>query len=172
MDEIALGKPDAKITIIEYFSMTCSHCATFEIETLPELRKAWIDTGKARFVFRDFPLDPVALLAAQLGRCLAADKGAETYARFVELLMKGQMTWAVSKDPYQSLAASARLAGMSKDRIETCAQDKKLEDGILQGQLDAQKKYGIRSTPSFVVNGKLYSGSMTFEQFDKVLKGQ
>ncbi len=172
MDEIALGKPDAKITIIEYFSMTCSHCATFEIETLPELRKAWIDTGKARFVFRDFPLDQVALLAAQLGRCLAADKGAETYARFVSLLMKGQQSWAISKDPIQSLGASARLAGMSKERIESCVLDKKLENDILQSQLDAQKKYGIRSTPSFVVNGKLYSGSMTFEQFDKVLKGQ
>lgn len=169
-DEIVLGKPKAPITIVEYYSMTCSHCADFDLDTLPQLRKNWIDTGKARFVFRDFPLDKLALRGAMLGRCLAADKGPEAYARFIELLMKGQESWTTSKEPFQALDSSARLAGMSKDKIEACVANKKLETYIFEQQLEAQKKYGIRSTPSFVINGKMYAGAMSIEQFDKLLK--
>lgn len=171
-DEIVLGSPSAKITVVEYFSMTCSHCAQFDIETLPELRKNWVDTGKVRFIFRDFPLDRLALRGAQLGRCLAADRGPDTYARFVELLMKSQSEWARSKDPLQALEASARLAGMSKERIDACSADKALETFILEGQFKAEKEYNINSTPSFLVNGKMVPGAMPYEAFDKLLKDQ
>lgn len=170
-DEIALGDPKAKTVIVEYFSMTCSHCATFEIETLPELRKKWIDTGKVRFVFKDFPLDQLALRGAMLGRCVAAERGSEAYARFVEMLMKSQESWIKAKDPIQALDATALLAGgLTRQKIDACVANKKLEEKMMEGQFEAQKKYAIRSTPSFVVNGKMYAGAMTLEQFDKLLK--
>ncbi|TAN55404.1 MAG: DsbA family protein [Rhodospirillales bacterium] len=172
MDEIAIGDAKAKVTIVEYFSMTCSHCADFHVNTLPKIKADWVATGKVRFVFKDFPLDQVALRGAMLSRCLAADKGPETYARFVELLMKSQSSWAQSKDPMTGLDASARLAGMSKERIDTCAKDKALEEAILEEQIKAQKAYGIRSTPSFLIGGKLYPGAMPYDQFTALLKEQ
>lgn len=172
-DEIALGDPKAKTVIVEYFSMTCSHCATFEIETFPQLRKNWIDTGKVRFVFKDFPLDQVALRGAMLGRCVGAERGPEAYARFVEMLMKSQDSWTRAKDPVQALDGTALLAGgLTRQKLEACAANKKLEEKIMEGQFEAQKKFAIRSTPSFVVNGKMYAGSMTYEQLDKLLKEQ
>jgi protein-disulfide isomerase len=172
MGEIAIGDAKAKITITEFFSLTCSHCAEFHIETLPKIKKDWVETGKVRFVFKDFPLDKVALRGAALGRCLAADKGAETYARFIELLMKSQSSWSQNRDPMAALEASARLAGMSKERIADCAQDKKLEEAILEEQFRVQKAHGIRSTPSFLVGGKLYPGAMPYDQFSALLKEQ
>jgi protein-disulfide isomerase len=174
--EIALGNPKAPITIVEYFSMTCSHCANFDIETLPELKKQWIDTGKARFVFKDFPLDSLALRGAMLTRCVAAERGPEAYARLIEMLMKTQDNWMGSKNMAQNaqaLDASVMLAGgQSKQKIETCLANKKLEEAILNGQLEAQKTYKIKSTPSFVIGGKMYAGAMSIEQLNDVLKGQ
>ena len=173
--EIALGNPKATITIVEYYSMTCSHCAHFDIEPLPQLRKLWIDTGKARFVFKDFPLDEVALRGAMLTRCVAAERGPEAYARLVEMLMKTQDSWMGSKSMAQNaqlLDASVMLAGgLSKQKIEACLANKKLEESILGGQLEAQKTYKIKSTPSFVIEGKMYAGAMSIEQFNDVLKG-
>jgi protein-disulfide isomerase len=162
-----LGNPKAPITIVEYFSMTCSHCARFHNETLPELKKAWIDTGKAKLVMRDFPIDRVALHAAVLARCL----GPERYAPFVETLMKTQDTWIKTPDPRQALNTTARLAGLTREKAEACAADTKLVDGILSRQLDAQNKYKVDSTPSFVINEKLYPGAMPFKEFDRILKG-
>ncbi len=162
-----LGNPKAPITIIEYFSLTCSHCARFHNEILPELKKAWIDTGKAKLVLRDFPLERIALHGAVLARCL----GPERYAPFVETLMKTQDNWIKTPDPRQTLNTTARLAGLTKEKAEACAADTKLVDGILARQLDAQNKYKIESTPSFVINEKVYPGAMPFKEFDRILKG-
>jgi protein-disulfide isomerase len=172
-DEIVLGNPKAPIVIVEYFSMTCSHCAEFELKTLPQLRKNWIDTGKARFVFREFPLDQVAFRASMLSRCVAAERGPEAYARLVELLMKTQDAWTSAKDPIQALDATVLLSGgLGKEKLGACLQNKPLETYILNGQLEAQKKYGIKSTPTFVIGDKVQPGALPYEQFDKILKGQ
>lgn len=172
-DEISLGDPKAKIVIYEFYSMTCSHCADFDLETLPKLKKEWVDSGKARFVYRDFPLDHIALRGAMLGRCVFAEKGAQAYARFVDLIMKSMESWATAKDPAQALDATALLAGgLTRQKIDACLGDKKLEEKMMESQFEAQKKYAIRSTPSFVINGKMYAGAMSYEQFDKLLKEQ
>jgi protein-disulfide isomerase len=167
--EIAIGNPKAPVTIVEYYSMTCSHCAHFETTVFPDLKKQYIDTGKARFVFKDFPLDAVALRGAKLARCVFGERGPEAYVKLVEMLMKTQDNWASST---QLLDSSVMLAGgLSKQKVDACVDNKKLEEFVLGEQLAAQKAHGIRSTPSFVINGKMYAGAMSLEQFEKVLKG-
>ncbi|MBI4968948.1 MAG: DsbA family protein [Rhodospirillales bacterium] len=166
--ERVLGNPKAPITIIEYFSLTCSHCADFHVNTLPQLKKEWVETGKARLVMRDFPLDRVALHGAVLARCLPGDK----YFAFVDMLMTSQKQWASAPDPRVALNGNARLAGLSKEKIDACVADTALTDGILARQLEGQQKFKIQSTPTFVIDGKTFPGAMPFAQFDRILKGQ
>ncbi len=168
MAERVLGNPKAPITIIEYFSLTCSHCADFHVNTLPQLKKEWVETGKARLVMRDFPLDRVALHGAVLARCLPADK----YFAFVDMLMNSQKQWAGTADPRAALNGNARLAGLPKEKIDACLADTALADGILARQLEGQQKFKVQSTPTFVIDGKTFPGAMPFAQFDRILKGQ
>ncbi|MBI1778251.1 MAG: DsbA family protein [Proteobacteria bacterium] len=164
--ERTLGKADAAITIIEFASLTCPHCAAFDKETLPKLKAAYIDTGKAKLVFRDFPLDGLALRAAALARCAPADR----YFPMLNILFQQQDSWSRAKDPLDALAKIGRLAGMSQQTIDACLKSDKLMDGVVNIRLEAERQFKIESTPTFVINGTKISGAQPFEEFDRVLK--
>jgi protein-disulfide isomerase len=160
-----LGSPDAPITIVEYASMTCPHCAHFANEVLPELKKKWIDTGKAKLVLRDFPLDEAALRASMIARCAPPDR----FYAYVDTFFEEQQKWVSSSDYQAALARLAELGGMSKDRFDACLKDSALENQIVQGRLAASKDLGVDATPTFFINGKKFSGAPTLEEFDKAL---
>jgi protein-disulfide isomerase len=171
LKERVLGNPDATVELIEYSSLTCPHCASFHKETLGQVKKEFIDTGKVKLVYRDFPLDGLALRAAMLARCAPEDR----YFAYLETLFHNQDSWTRSADPIGALGQIARLGGMGKERFEACMADEKLGDGILQIRLDGQKAHDIQSTPTFVVraNGeqkKVIAGAQPFAEFEKVLR--
>lgn len=159
--ERALGDPQAELTVVEWFSMTCPHCAAFHLETLPELKRRYLDTGKVRLVVRDFPTDALALRAAVLAHCA----GPERYFAFVDALLANQARWAGAKDPAAALRQMAKLGGLADAQIDACLADTALENAVLQTRLEAQQKYDIRSTPSFLVNGKVYAGNRSPDDF-------
>ena len=167
-DDIALGKPDAPIAIYEFASLTCPHCAEFDAETLPKVRTEWIDTGKARLVFRDYPLDQNALKAAMIARCAPPDQ----FFNFIDVLFKSQLNWAVGSPDQvtQALSRIARLGGIGEDKFNQCLNDKALSDRILGERLAGQNQYGVDSTPTFFVNGNKVVGALPYEQFDKELE--
>ncbi len=162
-DDRVLGKADAPIVIFEFFSLTCPHCAAFNQETLPQVKKDWIDTGKAKLVYRDFPLDQEALFAAAVARCMPPQR----YPGFIDAVFANQRDWATSSDYKRALAKLAKIAGMSQADFDTCAGNKKLSDAILAAEYDAQKSYGVNSTPTFFVNGKKVVGDLSYSDFVK-----
>ena len=162
-----LGKPDAPITIIEYASLSCPHCAHFATEVLPKLREKWIDPGKAKLVLRAFPLDEPALRAEMLARCASTER----YFPLIETLFQTQDKWVVAKDWQPALQRIAQLAGVAKVKFETCVGDKALEDQVAQSRLTAATQLGVSSTPTFFINATKYDGEPTFEAFDKLLSG-
>ena len=165
-DETIFGDPDAPVTIIEYASLTCPHCAAFHNDTLPELEAAYLDTGKVRLVYRDFPLDRSAVFATVMVRC-ADPSRAEGY---IEVLYKMQESWATAANPVEALARIGRLGGLSQERFEACLSDQSLIDSILNSRLEATRQFGVNVTPSFIINGKTYTGAMSFEQFESILR--
>jgi protein-disulfide isomerase len=166
-DDRILGKPDAPITIIEYASLTCPHCAHFEVDVLPKLKQKWIDTGKAKLVLRDFPLDALALAAATVARCVPAEK----FYPLVDTFFAQQEQWAAAHEPRGALEKLAKLAGVGDKQFKTCTEDKKLEDQVVQSRLTAAQQLGVNSTPSFFINGQKFEGAPTFEAFDQLLSG-
>jgi protein-disulfide isomerase len=160
-----LGNPDAKLLITEYFSMTCPHCARFHNEVLPKLKEAYIDTGKIRVEFKDFPLDQWALRASAMARCLDGKR----YFAMVEILMKKQEAWSRANDPYGALVKLGKLAGLSEAQIDACMNDEKLIDYILNERLTASRDLGITATPSFMMNGRKLDGVFTFESFEEAI---
>ncbi len=167
-----LGDPNAPVTILDYSSMTCPHCAAFHTETLPKIKEKYIDTGKVKLVFRDFPLDQAALRASMLERCAPAER----YFPLVDVLFKSQAQWSRGSDPAKALAQYGKLAGMSQATIDACLANQPLADGILQSRLTGADKYKVESTPTFVLNdgAATISGAQSFETFaaaiDKLLK--
>ena len=161
-----LGKADAPITIIEYASLTCPHCAEFNKEVLPEVKTKYIETGKAKLIYRDFPLDQWALRASVLARCAPADK----YFGFVDVLFQNQVTWATAKDPMAALEKIGMLGGVSSAQFSACMQDKKLQDAVLAQSLQGQKEFDVQGTPTIIVNGKKIENPQSFADFDKILK--
>jgi protein-disulfide isomerase len=166
-DDRILGRPDAPITIVEYASMSCPHCAHFATTVLPELKKKWIDTGKAKLVLRDFPLDKLALRAAMIQRCASPDR----FYAFVETLFADQQQWVMAEDAEAALARLAQLGGISRSAFDACLKDSALENFILQERLVAAKDLGVNATPTFFINGNKFSGEPTLAEFDKVLSG-
>lgn len=165
----AVGQHDAKVTVQEFFSLTCTHCADFANQTFPQVRKQLIDTGKVFWVFRDFPLDQVALLAAQVARYLPPER----YEPFVLALFANQDRWAFAEgvNSQDELWKIAALAGMSRTTFDKAVADTALRDWILQQRADAQKEWSIDSTPTFVINGQKYAGEMPYSAFVKLIPG-
>jgi protein-disulfide isomerase len=160
----SLGKDDAPVTVIEYASMTCPHCAHFHESTYPELKKRYIDTGKVRFIFREFPLDSLAAGAAMLARC--ADK--PKFFPLIETLFQQQSKWAVEK-PLPQLLAIAKQAGFSEQSFETCLSDQKMLEAIQTEQRRAADKFGVNSTPTLFVNGKIQKGGVSIDELAKII---
>ena len=165
--ERVMGKAEAPITVQEFVSLTCSHCAEFYTTVLPELEKRYVDTGKVRFILRDFPLDGPGLKAATLARCLPADQ----YYPFVNILYKNQMQWAVAPAPEQILIQYAGMSGLSADKAKACLANTALIDGIVAKRTEASQKYDINATPTFIVNdgAEKLVGSRTVDEFAAVL---
>ena len=159
-----LGKDDAPVTVIEYASMTCPHCAHFAETTYPELKKRYIDTGKVRYIFREFPLDPLAAGASMLARCADKDK----FYPMIETLFQQQRQWAVEK-PIPKLLALAKQAGMSEQTFNTCLSDQKMLDAMQTEQKRATEKFGVNSTPTIFVNGKKVSGAVDIDELAKLI---
>lgn len=162
-----LGNPNAPITIVEYASLTCPHCAHFTDEILPQIKKEWIDTGKAKLVLRDFPLDGEALKAAMIARCAPPDR----FYAFIDTFFADQDKWVQASDFQAALGRLAELGGMSKTAVDACLKDTALENKILQGRLTAGKQLGVDATPTFFINGTKFTGAPTVEQFNKLLSG-
>jgi protein-disulfide isomerase len=159
-----LGKDDAPVTIVEYASMTCPHCAHFHESTYPELKKRYIDTGKVRFIFREYPLDPLAAGASMLARC--ADK--EQFYPLIETLFQQQRQWAVEK-PIPQLMAIAKQAGMSEQKFNACLSDQKMLEAMQAEQKRATDKFGVNSTPTLFINGKKQVGGVSIDDLAKVI---
>jgi protein-disulfide isomerase len=165
--DYTLGKADAPITFIEYASMTCPHCAQFSTQILPKLKENYVDKGFVRYVFREFPLDRVALTASVVGRCLQKD----AYIPYVELMYSELATWVRSDDPRNALKEMARRAGMSGDEFEKCLETDTDAKRVIAVQEKAMKDYCVGGTPTFLVNGKfLASGEIAWETLDSKLR--
>ena len=165
-DDRILGPADAPITIIEYSSLTCPHCATLHREALPKIKETWIAEGKARLVFRHFPLDAMALRAAAVADCIEGER----FFGFLDLLFKSQKRWAKSNPPLKVLGQMARLAGMSQERFEACANDNAEMDRILQRQQHGMQTYDVKSTPTLIINGRKVEGARDFDYLEKIFK--
>jgi len=172
LSDRVLGDPKAPVTIIEYSSLTCPHCARFHTETLPKIKQTYIDTGKAKLIFRDFPFDQWALRASMLTRCAPPER----YFPLLDVLFKSQAQWSTAKDPAAALTQIGKLAGVSENTIKACWADQKLADGILNIRLEAQNRDKIESTPTFILNdgAARIEGAQPFETFaaaiDKLAK--
>lgn len=165
--ERTLGAADAPVTMVEYSSFTCPHCAHFHIDTLPKIKETFVDTGKVRLIFRDFPLDRFALSASMLARCANPDR----YFSFVGVLFREQSTWIDPDHPVEALRKIARRGGLSDERFDACMENQALQDGILQLRLEANKRYEVDVTPSFVFNdgAEKLAGAHPFENFARVI---
>jgi protein-disulfide isomerase len=164
-DDRTLGNADAPITIVEYASLTCPHCAHFANDVLPELKKKWIDSGKAKLVLRDYPLDEPALRAAMIARCAPPDR----FYAYVDTFFAAQDKWVMARDYREALARLVKLGGMSQDEFDNCLKNTELENKIVEGRLVASKEFDVNSTPTFFINGTKFTGAPTVEEFDKVL---
>ena len=164
-DDRILGDVGAPVTIIEYSSLTCPHCATFHTDTLPQIKADWIDQGKARLVYRHFPLDGVALRAAAVANCLEGDR----HFSFLEALFRSQQRWARSSDPIEALGGIAKLAGMDDATFQSCVETDEEMERILARAREGAAAYDVQSTPTFVVNGRKVSGALPIEDFEKIL---
>ncbi|HSI41650.1 MAG TPA: DsbA family protein [Xanthobacteraceae bacterium] len=160
-----LGKADAPVTIVEYASMTCGHCANFHTTTFPELKTKYIDTGKVKLILREFPLDIVAKAAFMLARCAGEGK----YYPMVSTLFETQKSWAFGNDPAAGLLAVAKQAGMTEQQFNACLNDATLAGNIDQVAQRASADFGVSSTPTFFINGKQLKGSLSPADLDKEL---
>jgi protein-disulfide isomerase len=159
-----LGKPDAPVTIVEYASMTCPHCAHFHATTLPELKTKYIDTGKARLIFREFPFDPRAEAGFMLARC-----SNDNYFPMIDVLFKQQSSWATVENAQAALLQISKLAGFSQESFEKCLTDQKLLDDVRAVQKHGSTEFGVDSTPTFFINGQRYAGGMSVAEMSAII---
>lgn len=164
-DDIIVGKATAPVTIFEYASLTCPHCAEFDTDILPKVKAEWIDPGKARLIFRDYPLDGLAVKAAMLAHC--APK--EQFFTFVDALFHDQRDWVLNSDPLAALKRIGLLGGVGPEKFDACMKDKTLEDKILNERLVASNQYGVDSTPTFFINGSKVVGALPYPEFATTL---
>lgn len=163
--EMALGNKDAPVTILEFSSLGCPHCANFHRETLPLIKKEYIDSGKVRLVFNDFPLGTPALAASMVARCA----GPKKFFGFIEIIFSSQSQWARSNNPLEGLSKVARFGGMSSADVDACLKYQDLLTHIRQNAQAAMDNHKVNSTPTFVINGEIVSGAQPFENFKKVI---
>jgi protein-disulfide isomerase len=166
LGDVALGPETAKVNIVEYASLTCSHCAAFHKETWPELKKRYLDTGKVRFTLREFPLDPLATAGFMLARC----DGNAKYYPVSDLLFDQQRNWAFTDKPLDALRALMRQAGFSQEKFDACLRDQKLYDAVNAVKNRGVEQFTVDSTPTFFINGQRHAGNMSIDELEKVIK--
>ena len=167
LPDMVMGEANAPVTIVEYASMTCPHCAHFQETTFPELKKRYIDTGKVRYIFREFPLDNLAAAAFMLARC-AGELDSSKYYAMIDTMFAQQRTWAVEK-PIPPLMAIAKQAGFTEKSFDECLANQKLLNGIEDVRQRAIKDFQVESTPTFFINGTRKVGALTLDEMTKVI---
>lgn len=165
LPDMALGSANAAVTITEYASMTCPHCAAFNRDVFPKLKAEYIDTGKVRYIFREFPLDIKAAAGSMLTRCIAKDD-AEKYFTVTDMLFRSQNDWVV-KNTTETLTRIGKQAGLSQQQVEACLKDQALLDKIAADQKYASEVLKVDSTPTFFINGDKVKGETSLEEFEK-----
>ncbi len=177
LPDMAIGPENAPIKVIEYFSLTCPHCAHFHNTAFDEIKKKYVDTGKVRFILREFPFDPVATAAFMLARSNPQDPKqpatTEQYFAMVSMLFKQQVSWAAPKDNNvrAALLQTVKLAGYSQESFEACLTNQKLLDDVNAVVKRAADEFGVNATPTFLINGKKYSGDMSVAAMSKLFDG-
>ena len=164
LPDMSMGKSGAPVTVIEYASMTCPHCAEFDIVTFPAFKKKYIDTGKVYYILREFPFDPRAEAGFMLARC-SKDK----YFAMVDLLFHQQDNWAAANDAKSALLQLSKLAGFTQESFTACLTDQKLLDQIRSVKNRAEKEFGVDATPTFFINGKKYPGAMSIDEMSAII---
>jgi protein-disulfide isomerase len=167
LPDMVMGDAKAPVTIVEYASMTCPHCAHFQETTFPELKKRYIDTGKVRYIFREFPLDNLAAAAFMLARC-AGELDSSKYYAMIDTMFAQQSTWAVEK-PIPPLMTIAKQAGVTEKSFDACLANQKLLSGIENVRQNAIKDFQVDSTPTFFINGKRAVGALTIDEIAKTI---
>jgi protein-disulfide isomerase len=168
LPDMALGPANATVTITEYASMTCPHCAAFNENVFPKIKSEYIDSGKVRYVFREFPLDIKAAAGSMLARCIAKDDAGKYFA-VIDMLFRQQNDW-VTKNTTETLTRIGKQAGLSQQAVEDCLKDQALLDKIAADQKYASDVLKVDSTPTFFINGEKIKGETSFEEFDKRIK--
>ena len=164
--EMTMGPDNAKVTIIEYASASCPHCANFYKTTFQELKKQYIDTGKIRFVFREFPHNDAGLAAFMIARCAPKDK----YFPLVDTYFETQDSWL--ENPAEGLFKIAQLAGFTKASFDACLKNEEIAKGIIAVRDKAESEFGVTGVPTFFINGKILNGEATFDQFKTIIDPQ
>ena len=167
LGDMVLGDPSSPVTIIEYASMSCGHCADFHKTIYPKIKADYIDTNKVRFIFREFPLDIKAAAGSMLARCIGKDDP-KKYHAVVDILFATQNNWVI-KDTTEQLKRIGKQAGMSDEAFTVCLGNQSMLDALKQGQDQAYEKFKVDSTPTFFVNGTKLKGGATFEDFKKLI---
>ena len=166
LGDVWLGPADAKVTIIEYASLTCSHCATFHKDTYPKLKERYIDTGKVRFTLREFPLDPLATAGFMLARC----EGESKYYPITDFLFDTQRSWAFVDKLLDASQQMLKQAGFSQEKFESCLRDQKLYEAVNAVRKRGEEKFKVNSTPTFFINGQRHGGSLSIDELEKIIK--
>jgi protein-disulfide isomerase len=168
LPDMAIGPANASVTITEFASMTCPHCAAFNTEVFPKIKSTYIDTGKIRYIFREFPLDIKAAAGSMLARCIAKDDATKYFA-VIDMLFRQQNDW-VMKNTTETLTRIGKQAGLSQQAVEDCLKDQALLDKIAADQKYASEVLKVNSTPTFFINGEMIRGEASFDEFDKKIK--
>lgn len=159
-----MGDPKAAVTLIEYASFTCPHCASFHLQVLPEIKKKWIDTGKVKLIYRDFPLDQTALKAAQLAECSAKDR----YFAVIDMIFRSQSVWAASGNAIGELSRSLRVAGLGEEEAKACLANDAVANRVLADYRGGEV-LGVTSTPTLFIDGQMYRGDRSVAEFDAAI---
>jgi len=168
LKDMVEGENDAPVTIVEYASFTCNHCANFILNTMPQIREKYIKTGKVRFIFREFAYDQRAMAASMLVRCVAEDR----YFPFTQLLFEKQRDWAFVSDARPPLVQLSRLAGLDEEQFNVCFQQQPVLDGLNATRSKATDDFDVQATPTFFINGKKYEGALSVEQMSAIIDGE
>ncbi len=167
-DDMVMGADKAPVTIIEYASLTCPHCAHFDETTFPKLKSEYIDKGLVKYIYRDFPLDRMALAASEIAHCA----GPERFFGFIDAIFRQQTTWTDGKDAdaiVANLKKLARQGGLSDQAADACLKDKSLQDAILAQSLKGEKEFKVDSTPTLIINGEKHPGALSFEELQAIV---
>lgn len=167
LGEKSMGDENAPVTLIEYASLTCSHCADFHARTWPEIKKKYVDTGKVRFIFREFPFDPRAAAGFMLARCAPGD----AYFPMLDLLFDQQAAWAFGNDPVKVLFNLSKQVGFTQESFNACLTNQEVLDGVNWVRDRAAKEFEVNSTPTFFINGNMERGALSVEEMEKILDG-